>query len=176
MKSGEAKKRLRRNKGRHSTKKNPFLRGKPGFLLKAKKGKRNKTRKPSKKKHNKKHKKKKNKKEKNKKDKKKTKNKKKTQKYQKKELFSYQSFFSFLMGVQNSPFLATWLKKRAPKKPNKNGGFSNPFFEKQFCVTKRPFLDKNPIQKFLLSLFLRFSSLSTANNTKMSRNLIFTVF
>ena len=51
---------------------------------------------------------------------------------QKKRFFSYQSNFSFLVGVQNFPFLTTWPKKRAPKKQYKNRGFSNPFCGKQF--------------------------------------------
>ena len=40
------------------------------------------------------------------------------------------------------------------EKHYKNRGFSKAFFEKQMCVTKRPFSDqKTQIQKFQLSLF-----------------------
>ena len=80
----------------------------------------------------------------------------------------------FLVGVQKFPFLTTWPRKRAPPKHYKNRGFSTPIFEKQLCVTKRPFLDKkNKIHKFQLSFFLPFSSLSTTNNTKICWNLYF---
>ena len=92
----------------------------------------------------------------------------------KKELFSYQSNFLFLVGVQNFPFLTTWPKKRAPKKHYKNRGFSNPFFGKQFWVTKRPFLDqKNPNPEIPVIIFLPFSSLTTTKNTKVSWNPYF---
>ena len=44
------------------------------------------------------------------------------------ELFSYQSKFSvFTLGVQNFLFLATWPKKRAPKKHYKIGVSANQF-------------------------------------------------
>ena len=85
----------------------------------------------------------------------------------KNELFSYQSIFSFLVGVQNFPFLTTWPKKRAPKKHYKNGGFSNPFFGEQFCVTKRPCLDKkSQIQKFQLPFFAFFFSCNNKKHKK----------
>ena len=45
-------------------------------------------------------------------------------------------------GCPKFPFLDNLAKKRTPKKHYKNRGFSNPFFWKQFCVMKRPFLEK----------------------------------
>ena len=87
----------------------------------------------------------KNKKKKNKKERKKRKQRKQRKKHKKYQKRAFQlsvNFFFFLVGVQNFPFLTTWPKKRAPQKHYKNKGFSNPFFGKQFCVTKRPFLDK----------------------------------
>ena len=110
--------------------------------------------------------------------KKQKKRKKKKHKIPKNELFSYQSNFSFfLVGVQNFPFLTTWPKKRAPKKHYKNRGFSKAFFEKQICVTKRPFLDKKTqIQKFQLSFFCLFLLFATTKNTKLAETPIFIVF
>ena len=92
------------------------------------------------------------------------KNKKKT-KIPKKELFSYQSIFSFIFWCVSkiSLFLTTWPKKRAPKRHYKNRGFGNPFFGKQFCVTKRPCLDKKtnpeiPVIIFLGLFFFSFNN------------------
>ena len=102
--------------------------------------------------------------------------KKKTKKHKntKKELFSYQSIFFFFGGCPKFPFLTTWPKKRAPKKHYKNRGFSKAFFWKQLCVTKRPFLDqKTQNQKFQLSFFFAFSSLSTTKTTKIGWNPYF---
>ena len=100
---------------------------------------------------------------------------KKTQKYQKKSFSVISQNFLFFGGVQKLPFLTTWPRKRAPPKHYKNRGFSTPIFEKQLCVTKRPFLDKkNQIHKFQLSFFfLPFSSLSTTKNTKICWNPYF---
>ena len=67
--------------------------------------------------------------------------------------------FSFLVGVQISLFWQLGPKKRTPKKHYKNRGVSNPFFGKQICGTKRPFLDqKTQNQKFQLSFFFAFFS------------------
>ena len=117
----EGQKRLRRNKGRHSkiNKNCPFLGGKlVSCHSEAKKGKKNKK-------------------------KKKQKQLNKTKTYQKMS-FSIisQNCLVFLAGVQKFPFLTTWPRKRAPPKHYRNRGFSTPIFEKQLCVTKRPFLDK----------------------------------
>ena len=150
MKKGEAQKRLGRNKGRHSKiNKKTLSGGNPGFSIKSK-GKKTKQQthkgglgpsEVAQKKHNKK----------NKKGKKQNK---KTQKYQK-ESFSVIS--QFLVGVQKFSFLTTWPKKRAPKKHYKNRGFSNPFFEKQLWVTKRPCLDnKKTNPEIAVSIFFTF--------------------
>ena len=83
--------------------------------------------------------------------------KKKKKKNQKSFSVISEIFLLFLVGVQNFPFLTTWPKKRAPKKHYKNRGFSNPFFEKQICVTKRPFLDqKNPKPEIPVIIFFAF--------------------
>ena len=63
-----------------------------------------------------------------------------------------QIFLIFWWVSKNSLFLTTWPRKHAPPKHYKNRGFSTPIFEKQLCVTKRPFLDKKTqIQKIQLS-------------------------
>ena len=71
---------------------------------------------------------------------------KKTRKNQKYSKMSFsvisENFLFFWLGVQNIPFFTTWPKKRAHKKHYKNRGFRPPFFGKQLCVTKRPFLDQ----------------------------------
>ena len=79
------------------------------------------------------------------------------------------------MGVQNFPFLTTWPKNAHPKNTIKIWGFSNPFFAKQFWVTKRPFLDKkNPNPEIPVIIFFGpFSSLTTTKNTKNSWNPYF---
>ena len=108
----------------------PF--GPPHMTLKpSKKHKKNKTNKTNKKT--------------NKEKKRKKKKKKKARKHKKYSKMSFsvisENFLLFWVGVQNFPFLTTWPKKRAPKKHYKNRGFRAFFFEKQMCVTKRPFLD-----------------------------------
>ena len=89
---------------------------------------------------------KKNKKKQNQKKKNKKKKQKKTRKNQKYSKMSFsvisENFLFFWLGVQNFPFFTTWPKKRAHKKHYKNRGFRPPFFGKQLCVTKRPFLDQ----------------------------------
>ena len=56
-------------------------------------------------------------------------------------------------------------------KKARNRGFSKAFFEKQICVTKRPFLDnKEPNPEIPVIIFLPFSSLSSTKNTKISWN------
>ena len=70
----------------------------------------------------------------------------------------------FLGGCPKIAVLTTWPRKRAPKKHNKNRGFSKAFLEKQLCVTKRPLLDKKTqIQKIRLS-FVFFSFFFSGNN------------
>ena len=86
-------------------------------------------------------------------------------------------FFFFLVGVQIFPFLTTWPKKRAPKKHYKNRGFSNPFFGKQSCVTKRPFFgQKNKSRDSSYRFFFCLSLLFQQNNTKLAETPIFIVF
>ena len=92
----------------------------------------------------------------------KEKRKKKTQKQKQKKQrekrafqLSVKFFFCFWWASKISLFLTAWPKKRAPKKHYKTRGFSKAFFEKQICVTKWPYLDKNSqIQKFQLSFLL----------------------
>ena len=84
-----------------------------------------------------------------------------------KRAFQLSVNFSFFGGCPKFPFLTTWPKKRAPKKHNKNRGFSNPFFGKQFCVTSRPLLDKKPNPEIPIILFSPFSSFSTTKTTKI---------
>ena len=62
------------------------------------------------------------------------------------------------MAVQNISLLTTWPKSAHPPKHYKNRGFNKAFFEKQMCITKRPFLDKKtkpeiPVIIILPSLF-----------------------
>ena len=88
---------------------------------------------------------------------KKIKQNKKNKKYQKMS-FSVisQKFIVFCWVSKKSLFLTTWPRKRAPPKHYKNRGFSTPILGKQFCVTKRPFLDKKTqIHKFQLSFFTK---------------------
>ena len=102
----------------------------------------------------------------------------KKQKISKNELFSYQSIFLiFLVGVQNFPFLTTWPRKRAPPKHYKNRGFSKPIFEKQMCVTKRPFLDKkNPNSEIPVIIFCLFFSFNNKKHKNAAETPIFIVF
>ena len=94
---------------------------------------------------------------------KKKKNNQKTQKYQKMSFSAIsQIFLLFLVGVQKIPFLKTWPK---PKKHNRNRGFSKSFFEKQICVTKRPFLDKR-IPNPEISVIIFFAFFFSFNNKK----------
>ena len=58
-----------------------------------------------------------------------------------KKRFNYQSMFSFLLvGVQKFPLFDNLAKKTAPQNTIKIG-VSARHFEKEMCVTKRPFLD-----------------------------------
>ena len=116
--------------------------------------------------------------------KKKNKKKKKKQKVKKhkntkKRAFQLSVKISFFLGgVQKLPFLTTWPRKRAPPKHYKNRGFSTPIFEKQLCVTKRPFLDKKTqIHKFQLSFFFCLFLLFQQQKTQKSAETpIFIVF
>ena len=70
------------------------------------------------------------------------------------ELFSYQWKFLLFWWVSKISFFWQLGQKSAhPKKHYKNRGFSNPFFGKQFCVTKRPFLDKKPNPEIPVIIF-----------------------
>ena len=106
---------------------------------------------------------------------------KKTQKHKntpKKKSFSVisQFFFCFWWVSKISLFWQLGQKNAHPKKHYKNRGFSKAFFEKQICVTKRPFLDKkSQIQKFQLSFFFfcLFLLFQQQKNTKISWNPYF---
>ena len=134
------------------------------------------TLKPSKKKH------KKQKKYKEKKEKKKPKKgkqrKKKTQKYQKKkELFSYQSIFSFLVGVRNSLFGNLAKKSTHPKNTIQIGVSATHFLENSFESRNGHFWTKttksrNSSYHFSFAFFFPFNN----KNTKMSWNPYFIVF
>ena len=89
-----------------------------------------------------------------------------------------ENFLFFWLGVQNFPFFTTWPKKRAHKKHYKNRGFRPPFFGKQLCVTKRPFLDqKTKIYKFQLSCFFAcFLLFQQPKTQKSAETPIFIVF
>ena len=87
-----------------------------------------------------------------------------------KRVFQLSIKFSCFGGCPKFPFfLTTWPKKRAPKRDNKNRGFGKAFFDKQMCVTKQPFLDKNN-QKFQLSFFCLIFCFSTTRKTKIGWN------
>ena len=76
--------------------------------------------------------------------------KKKNQKVQKhkntkKRAFQLSVKISFLGGIPKIALFDNLAQKARTPKHYKNRGFSTPIFEKQLCVTKRPFLDqKNP--------------------------------
>ena len=97
----------------------------------------------------------------------------KTKKYRKMS-FSVisQKFLIFWWVSKSSLFLTTWPRKRAPPKHYKNRGFSTPIFEKQLCITKRPFLDKKNKSRNSNYHFCLFSYLSTTKNTKSAETLI----
>ena len=79
--------------------------------------------------------------------------------------------FPFLGGFSKFPSFDTLAQKAHPKNTIKIG-VSSPFFEKQLCVTKRPFLDqKNKIHKFQLSFVCLFSSFFFNNNNKPQKLL-----
>ena len=109
--------------------------------------------------------------------KKKKKPKNKQKKYQKKKAFQLSiKFVHFLVAFQNFPSLTPWPKKRAPKNTIKIG-VSGPFFEKQICVTKRPFLDqKTKIHKFQLSFFGIFPLCQKQKTQQFAETPIFIVF
>ena len=103
-------------------------------------------------------------------------NKQKNKKISQNELFSYQSNV-FWWVSKNSHFLTTWPRKRAPPKHYKNWGFSTPIFEKQLCVTQRPFFgQKNQIQKFQVSFFLPIFFSSTTKTQQFAETPISIVF
>ena len=92
---------------------------------------------------------------------------KKQQKYQKIAFQLSVKFFHFSWWLFKISFLTPWPKKRAPKKHYKNRGFQALFFEKQMCVTKRPFLDQkktkfiNSSYHFFFACFLLFQQQKT---------------
>ena len=94
------------------------------------------------------------------------KKKQKKQQKTKKELFSYQYIFLFWW-VSNISFLTTCPKSAHPQNTIRIGVSENKFLKKQLCVTKRPlWTQKTQTQKFQLSLFCPFSTLSTTKNTQ----------
>ena len=100
------------------------------------------------------------------------KNEQKTQKYQKQSFSVISQFFPFFWWVsKNSFFWHLGPKNVHPKNTIKIGLSASFLFEKQMCVTKRPFLDKKTqIQKFQLSfsfcLFLLFEQQKHKNLLK----------
>ena len=99
----------------------------------------------------------------------------KTQKYQKKSFSVMSHFYLFLEGVQNSLFLTTWLKTRAPPKHYKNRGFRDQIFEKQLCITKRPPPDsKNPNPEIpVIIFFVLFFSFNNKKHKNALKPLFF---
>ena len=70
----------------------------------------------------------------------------------------------------------TWPKKRAPIKHFKNRGFSKVFFNTDVRHEPAIFGPKTQNQKFQLSLFFAFSSLSTTQTQTCAKTPIFIVF
>ena len=100
----------------------------------------------------------------------------KTKKHEntKKRAFQLSVIFSFFGGCPNFPFLTTWPKKRAPKKHNKNRGFSNPFLENSFASRDGHFWTKktksrNSSYHCWGAFFFSFNN----KNTKISWNPYF---
>ena len=91
----------------------------------------------------------------------------KKQKHTQKRAFQLSVQFFLFFGVFSKfPFFVTLAQKACTQKNTIKIGVSASFFEKELCVTKRPFLDKKP--KFINSsyqFFGPFSSLSTIENT-----------
>ena len=161
-----------RKRNTENKQKMPFSKGKTRFfVLKAKKGKetkkQNKKQKTTKRKTNKK------------KENKKTRKKEETKSKNTKRIAFQLSvkLFLFLAGFSTFPFLTPWPKKRAPKKHDKNRGFRH-FFLKSRCASRKGhFWDqKTKIDKFQLSFFCLFSSLSTTKIQKNAETPIFIVF
>ena len=96
----------------------------------------------------------------------------------KKMSFSVISQHFLFWGDIQKVFFDNLARKRAPKKHNKNGGFSKEFFEKQICVTKRPFLDKQiPNPEISVIIVFCFLLLFQQQETpKLTETLIFIVF
>ena len=94
------------------------------------------------------------------------------QQYQKKTLFQLSVSFLFFGWVSKiSLFWQPGPKRAHPQNTIKNRGFREQMFEKQLCVTKRPFLDpKNPKSRNSSYHFLSFFSRSITKNTNMVWN------
>ena len=79
--------------------------------------------------------------------------------------------FFFWQGIQKLPFLTPWPRKRAPKNTIKIGVSAYLFWKKVMRHETAIFgQKKTQIQKFQLSFFLAYFSLSKTKNTKICWN------
>ena len=79
-------------------------------------------------------------------------------------------FLFLLVSVQNFFFIENLAQKaHSPPKKNsiKSRGFNKAFFEKQLCVTKRPFLDQKPNSEIPVITFWAYSFLFQEQKTKL---------
>ena len=105
-----------------------------------------------------------------------TKNRKEKRKKNKKNTHTKYQKGVFQLSVNFSFLVATWPKKRAPKKHYKNRGFREQIFEKQFWATKRPFLDKKPNPEIPVIILFVFFLLFQQKIQKFAETPMFIVF
>ena len=98
----------------------------------------------------------------------------KSTKIPKKELFSYQSKFSFFWGgVQKSPFLTTWPRKRAPQNTIKIGVSARHFWKNSYASRNGHFWTKSPNPEIPAIIFIGSFLLLQQQKTHTSAEPLF---
>ena len=89
----------------------------------------------------------------------------KHQQRQRKNFSVVSQYFPFLVGVQNFPLFDTLAQKARTQKTLYKGVSTRFLLKNRYASRNGHFWTKNQNQKFQLSFFLPFSSLSTTKNT-----------